>query len=253
MSKNVTTIPCKLVTKVYTHDSQRYPPGTEYYNFLVTDHNESVTNKYIPIPWAAADSLDNAWIETMPPCIEVYAKEDELEERLKYFEQFEGVSISKPTKYTQESPIYHVSYNIPNDFLSNIFNPFSTENADTVSVPCEIESKALRDPTRPDSLVGVDKIPITRSGDACYGFENVKSISECYNKTSCDNPRIFTHKDPLNICSCQHDKLFLHIDDKDKPIKFNIMFYDSQHRHKLSQNAYTTESGIKYEKGVICF
>ena len=56
---------------------QEYPDGTTLHRFTVYDKQ----NRYLPVPW----NRENRWIETFPICIDVYATDDNLAERLSYF------------------------------------------------------------------------------------------------------------------------------------------------------------------------
>lgn len=141
--------PIVLENVVSKLTQEYYNPGTEYYKFEVTD----LKSRYFEIPWNSTCE----WVETYPLCIDIFALETELEDRLSFFKSIDSMIVGNYKKYIQKKA--------------------KTKN---VSVSCVINDK-IHTP-----------IKIPRIMDIVYNFNNTTLI---INDTIIDTS-IFTKDNP---------------------------------------------------------
>ena len=186
------------------------PLGTEIYKFCVRLNQGASEFNF---PWHEGNTN---WIETYPPCNDVWAKEDEIKERIEFF-QDKPVSIGNIKKIRAISDYY------PPDIKYKL-------NCHNIPLERILDGRPFRLQFMFDKQDS-NMVTLPRSSDLLYDFENVDTVF-CgkYGETNID---LFTEDTPLNIYNCQYIIFYIKIKDKNLPVSFTGKFYNRRDHLEL--------------------
>lgn len=205
----------------------RYPEGTAYFHFVVTDRK----NRYIRVPWQEGDAM---WVETNPIQLDVFSLSQELSEKLAFFQAIDGMEVGPvKSRVVEHQPFGFeliLKCPVPVDFSSLEFQPMMRHTYKFSFplfplAPFHLQCRRYNDayvPMETDATGRVKEFVLPHWGEGWQNFRNVACIRLRHQMSIEINPALFLN---VPLCLQQYDTAIAQIADITQPVFADCVWF----------------------------